>query len=131
MVAIDRLRKNYVQSHTDNLSGADHLSSKKNLARKTAPKDLEFGRRFFLAWKDLEKREEKDIPFAEIGARVAAVLRRDDDYSHATVHGWRSGTRPDSPVIRALAVVLGCDEDWLLRTGSGPDGSAGRGSRGA
>ena len=74
MVAIDRLRKNYVQSHTDNLSGADHLSSKKNLARKTAPKDLEFGRRFFLAWKDLEKREEKDIPFAEIGARVPAAF---------------------------------------------------------
>lgn len=80
-----------------------------------ARRDLEFARRLAKAWNALEGAESRRISQAEMGERVAAVARRGRDYLQPAVSKWLKGTRPEDPVIRALAVVLGCDEAWLLR----------------
>lgn len=90
----------------------------------TPRRDPEFGRRFFKAWNDLQSEEGGKISGAEIGQRVAAVMRRGKPYKQPAVSKWKAGTRPEDPVIRALAVVLRCDEQWLL-TGDA-DGTATR-----
>jgi transcriptional regulator with XRE-family HTH domain len=80
-----------------------------------------------MAWKDLEKSEGDSVSLAEIGQRVAALEKRYDEHgkldpwSHATVSGWKSGTRPEARTIRVLATVLGCDPEWLM-SGRGEEG---------
>lgn len=40
-------------------------------------------------------------------------------YGQPAVSKWLAGTRPEDPVIRAMAVTLGCDEEWLLNGEAG------------
>jgi hypothetical protein len=84
-----------------------------------APKDPAFAHRLFNAFKDLERSEGGKISQAEFGRRVSANHRRGKVYKQPAVSKWLAGTRPEDPVIRAMAVTLGCDEEWLLTGESG------------
>jgi hypothetical protein len=77
-------------------------------------RDLAFSQRLFKAFNDLQSAEGGKITQKELGSRVDAVYRRGFAYGQPAVSKWFKGTRPEDPVIRALASVLGCDEEWLL-----------------
>lgn len=84
-----------------------------------APKDPAFAERLFQAFKDLERHERGKISQKEFGRRVSASYKRGSTYGQSAVSKWFAGTRPEDPVIRAMAVTLGCDEEWLLSGESG------------
>ena len=87
-------------------------------------RDLAFAQRLFKAFNDLQSSEGGKVTQTELGERVGHVYGKGSPYGQPAVSKWFKGTRPEDPVIRALAVVLGCDEDWLLR-----GGDAGRAAR--
>jgi hypothetical protein len=70
-----------------------------------------FGDVFFVAWKRAEIAQLDTITLSEIAERVGAELG--ETYAAQTALGWRRGSKPRTPVINAIAKVLGADAALL------------------